>query len=230
MRRYFQSLEIGGKSLAHHFEFEILSEMGSFFETAEIRILKNYYYQSALAVSVGDEVKISFGYDKESIYEQFQGKIEKGSENKTHIILFAKNFSELSESMKKTYEEIEVKTVLNEIFDQKIDYSLTPLKLKTLIADGKKIDIAKKIIQTVEEITGKKIYFYIDYDKIVITNEIKKREWDISLEVIETGKIIRIIGNPNLKLGDTLLFNGEAHQVSKIHNFGSIMVCTGARG
>ncbi|HCL55764.1 MAG TPA: hypothetical protein DHW82_01975 [Spirochaetia bacterium] len=229
MRRYFQSLEIGGKSLSHHFEFEIVSEMGSFFETAEIRILKNYYYQSALSVSAGDEVKISFGYDKESIYEQFQGKIERGSENKTHIILFARNFSELSETMKKTYEEIEIKTVLNELLN-KLDYSLPPLKLKTLIADGKKIDIVKKIIRTAEEITGKKIYCYIDYDQIVITNEIKKREWDISLEAIETGKIIRIIGNPNLKLGDTLLFNGEAHQVSKIHNFGSIMVCSGVRG
>lgn len=216
LKRLYTELKVNDLIIDHNFACNILHEINSCHVNGDIRIQKKYY--QALNKSFGNHNKIavSLGFAKDDLHEVFNGEIININEGRKEFNISALNHFNLNDSFVKTFEDTTPDTIFKELVN--IDYRLQTDRLKKFISDSTKKKAFKNLINTLQTMFNKEIFYYSHEDKIIITNALTGNIYnEEDLTILKTGSnFIKILPVPALKIGDVLVIKGLSLIVKSI--------------
>ncbi len=219
----YSQLEIDEKVISHNFDYEITWQLNNLNISGKVLIKRNYYQAASIAYE--GSVTIFQGIAENDLVKQCQLKISKKIEKKSRIILNGKSHSTFDEMLVKTFENTYAKDIMKELGE--VDFQAEDVYLKKFIAYKSKKETFLDLLKTCEELTGKEYLFYPVQEKILVINEFANEDYfEINETVVEIyDNKVKMMCEPELKIGDILEFLDKEFRVLSIKDDGAFMEC-----
>lgn len=208
-------LKLNNRILERNFKYQVIKYLFGLNEIATFLIQKDYYKANEVSIKKDEKIKLELSTNGNSSISIFDGVVTDPKESENFFVIEAENNIKLKETIQETFEDVSLSEVLQKLAD--VDLRITTSTFKKWILNSTKKDAIKNILTTAKAVSGKEIYYYYENGKIVITENLTGKNYQVNDYTIEKkGSCLTIFPIPELTLKDTLTYMDTSYNLKSL--------------
>lgn len=217
-------LKLNNRILERNFRYQIIKYIFGLNEIATFLIQKDYYKANEITINKDEKIKLELSTDGKSSTAIFNGVVTEAFESENYFIIEAENNTKLKETIQETFEDTSLSEILQKLAD--VEIRITSGTYKKWIFNSTKRDAIKNLLSTVKAFSGKDILYYYDDGKIIITENLTGKSYQVDDYTIEKrGSYITIFPIPELTLKDSLTYNKKKYSFKSLVFENNKIIC-----